>query len=112
SNFALRTSSTTNRFGSALFGQITYALSDHFNVVAGIRYDREQQDQDVFGDYFIDGIEAPVFNFRSDTSASVRFHAWSPKFGINYTINKNSLLFATYSKGYRAGGLTPLSSDP
>ena len=60
----------------------------------------------------MDGIPDPVYTFRADTSGTVHFSAWSPKLGVDYSISKNSLLFATYSKGYRAGGLTPLSSDP
>src|SRR5206468_7715827 len=29
-----------------------------------------------------------------------------------YTVSSNSLLFLTYSRGYRTGGLTQLSPDP
>jgi iron complex outermembrane receptor protein len=32
--------------------------------------------------------------------------------GVSFRATDNQLFFATFSKGYRAGGLTPLSADP
>src|SRR6185436_9083236 len=35
-----------------------------------------------------------------------------PKLGLAYKLATTSNVFATYSRGYRTGGLTQLSSDP
>ncbi|TKK65682.1 TonB-dependent receptor [Ilyomonas limi] len=113
SNYALLSTTIAKKYGAAVYGQITYVASSKFNVIAGLRYDYEHQQQHILGEYFKDGIDEALFNFQPDTSATIHFNAWSPKLGIDYSINKKSLLFATYSKGYRAGGLTPLSpTDP
>jgi iron complex outermembrane receptor protein len=53
-----------------------------------------------------------VFEFRSDTSATADFDAFSPTVSIAFNPTENHILYASYSRGYRAGGLTPLSSDP
>ena len=47
-----------------------------------------------------------------DTGATASYHAFSPKLSIAWHIAANQQLYAVYSRGYRAGGLTQLSSDP
>jgi len=42
----------------------------------------------------------------------VHFNAVSPKVGLNFSASATTNVFATYSRGYRTGGLTQLSSDP
>ena len=42
----------------------------------------------------------------------LHFNAVSPKLGLNYALQQIQILFVTYSRGYRTGGLTQLSSDP
>ena len=111
-NFSLINSTRLKSNGVAFFGQLTYQFSDRFNVTGGIRYDYEKKEQSVLGEYQHDPNPLPVFDYRSDTSATASFHAVSPKLTASYKLGNNNLLFATYSKGYRAGGLTPLSSDP
>jgi iron complex outermembrane receptor protein len=64
----------------------------------------------VLGEYQPDG--TPAFVVQPDTSASESFNAFSPKLGITYHISDDNQLYAIYSRGYRAGGFTQLSSDP
>ena len=75
-----------------------------------MRYDYENKNLSVLGEYSKDG-EAS-FVIRPDTSATLHFSAVSPKIGLNFSVATNSNVFATYSRGYRTGGLTQLSSDP
>ncbi len=96
--------------GIALYGQGTYNITHKFDITGGLRYDYEDKNQSVLGEYQIDG--TPPFTTRPDTSASVNFHAVTPKVSLAYNASTGHLLFATYSRGYRVGGLTPLSSDP
>ena len=110
-NFSLISSSKGKSAGVAFFGQATYKLSPALDLTAGIRYDYEHKKQDILGQYQHDPDPNPVFNYQSDTSAKASFSAFSPKVNLGYHVSVNSLLFVSYSKGYRAGGLTPLSSD-
>jgi iron complex outermembrane receptor protein len=111
-NYSLINTTKANGSGVALYGQGTYSINNRLDFIAGVRYDREHKEQSVLGEYQKDPNQVPIFNYRSDTSASANFSASSPKLGLNYRVTSSSILFATYTKGFRAGGLTPLSADP
>ncbi len=111
-NYSLINSTKAKSYGGALYGQATYSINDKLDIIGGVRYDKENKEQSVLGEYQKDPNPAPVFAYRSDTSASANFSALSPKLGLNYKVTNNSILFATYNKGFRGGGLTPLSPDP
>ena len=110
SNFSIINSAEGRNDGSALFGQLSYAISKKFELTGGLRYDYENKKLKVQGEYQKDGEEG--FIIQPDTSASVHFSALSPKLGLSYHANPNNNFFATYSRGYRTGGLTQLSTDP
>jgi iron complex outermembrane receptor protein len=111
-DFSTISSTKAKSSGIAFFGQATYAVIGKLNIIAGLRYDYEKKKYNVLGEYQKDPDPNPVFETRPDTSASADFNAFSPKLGLSYNINKHSDAFATYSRGYRTGGLTALSSDP
>lgn len=98
--------------GIALYGQVTYAVTNKIDITAGLRYDYEYKKQGILGEFQQDPDPNPVFAFRPDTSANTHYNAFQPKISLGYHANRNSLLFVTYSRGYRAGGLTPLAADP
>jgi iron complex outermembrane receptor protein len=111
-NYGLINTSTGKGFGVAVFGEVNYTLTKQLELIAGLRYDYEHKKQQVLGSYLPDGAPAPVFDFQADTSAKAHFNALSPKLGLLYHVTRDNNLYATYSRGYRTGGLTPLSSDP
>ena len=110
SNFSLVNSTKAKNTGIALYGQVSYAVDKKLSLIGGLRYDYENKSLSVLGEYSKDG-ETP-FVIRPDTSATQHFSALSPKIGLNFAATTRSNLFATYSRGYRTGGLTQLSSDP
>ncbi len=109
-NFSLINTSKVKGSGIALYGQTTYAVSEKIDITAGLRYDYEYKKQSVLGEYQKDPDPNPQFETRPDTSAATNYSAFQPKVSIGFHPKENSLLFITYSKGYRAGGLTPLVS--
>lgn len=111
-NFSIINTNQVKSSGVAFFGQTTYALSNKLNIIAGLRYDFEKKNYAVLGEYQKDPDPVPVFETRPDTSAKAHFNAPAPKLGVSYNLEKHSDLFVTYSRGYRTGGLTTLSSDP
>lgn len=111
-NFSTINTTKAKSYGTAFYGQATYAINKQWSITAGARYDYEHQQQQIKGEYQKDPNPQPLFEFRSDTSATIHFSAFSPKLSIEYQPSENNHLYATYSKGYRVGGLTPISSDP
>lgn len=111
-NFSLINTTESSGKGIAFFGQATYAVTGHLDVIAGLRYDYENREQSVLGEYRRNSDAMPSFEFQQDTTANAAFSAFSPKAGLSFELTENHLAFASYSRGFRAGGLTPLSSDP
>lgn len=96
--------------GLALFGQGTYAITEKFDFIFGLRYDLESRKQSVQGERQADGdVIGTTF---AETSISATFDAFSPKAGLQYKLNQTSNLFATYNRGFRTGGISQLSGDP
>lgn len=111
-NFSLINTSETTAKGIAFFGQGNYSLNEKLDIIAGLRYDYEHKEQRVLGEYQRNEDAQPSFEFQQDTTATANFDALSPKVGLSFQVAEDKLLYFTYSKGFRAGGLTPLSTDP
>lgn len=109
-NFASINTSLGKNKGLALFGQVDYAITKKLSVIGGLRFDRESKYLNVKGEYQPDGEDA--ITTQPDTATTAHFSAVSPKLGLAYKVSAGSNLYAVYSRGYRTGGLTQLSSDP
>jgi len=109
-DFSTISTSTGKNTGIAVYGQLNYAVSKKVELIGGLRYDHESKKLSVLGEYEKEGVGS--FVTLPDTSAKANFNALSPRLGISIHATKNNLVFATYSRGYRTGGLTQLSSDP
>jgi iron complex outermembrane receptor protein len=98
-----------NNKGYAFFGQATYALTDRLDFTAGIRYDQENRDLSQYSDYQKDpnpAVSSPRQIYEAD------FHAITPKFVLSYKPQENMLLYGSYARGFRAGGLNTNATDP
>jgi len=109
--FTTISTSTTIKKGFALYGQVTYALSNKLNMSFGLRNDYENQSASVMGQYQHDPSNK-LITTTADTLGRTHFNALSPKISLDYQVNNYSLWYGSYSKGFRAGGLSPLGSDP
>ncbi len=105
-----------NNYGTAVFGQATYTISPQFDITGGLRYDFEHRKGFVNGTYQDDPSittpNPPVITTTADQSATASFRAFSPKVSVAYHPAENNTLFATYSRGFRSGGLTQLEDSP
>lgn len=110
-NFSFINSAKARSTGGAVYAQGTYSLTNKLDLIAGMRYDYEKKEQSILGEFQHDPDPAPAFTYRTDTSAEVSYSAFSPKVGFSYHADAAHTWFATYSRGFRAGGLTPLSSQ-
>jgi iron complex outermembrane recepter protein len=103
------TTALADNNGYAFFGQATYAITEKLGITAGLRYDSENQKLTV-GSKFQQGTFSLMT--RTDTTAPTNFNALSPKVNLTYKVSENQLAYASYSRGYRAGGFSQISFDP
>lgn len=108
--FSTINTTKNHRWGLAFYGQAVYALTSRLNITAGLRYDYEHQWENVLGEYQHDPDPTPIV-ITPDTSGHVAFHAFSPKLSLDYRLSGHMMVYAVYSRGFRTGGLTQLSSD-
>lgn len=96
--------------GAAIFGQATYIVNDQIDITAGARYDYEHKKLLINGAFQPDGGNA--ITTRSDTSSTASFKAFTPKLSVAFHTTDNNTLYLAYSRGFRAGGISQLGSDP
>jgi iron complex outermembrane receptor protein len=81
----------------AAFAHLTYALTEQFNLVGGLRY--ENQDQE-----FKDNI----YGTNLDDSWS----GLTPKIALEYCFTPAIMTYISASKGFRSGGFNSFAMDP
>ncbi|MEO8779858.1 MAG: TonB-dependent receptor [Rhodanobacter sp.] len=81
----------------ALFGNLTYKFTDKFDITAGLRYARNEQNyqQDV-----TDGFIVPLGVTYGHSAEDVLTWMLTPK----YQLNDDSMLYIRAASGYRPGG--------
>jgi iron complex outermembrane receptor protein len=108
-NAKITNNTLSDNYGYSLFGQASYAITPKLGLTAGLRYDYENQKLMVGSLFSIGGQTFPTLG---DTSSSTNFSAVSPKVSLNYQLGDNQLIYASYTRGYRAGGLSQIDFDP
>lgn len=103
-NFAIFRNRSDN-YGGAAFGELSYQITDKITATAGIRYDYEKREATFngFGDAVFSGGE--FTQIIPDTTVRGNYSAISPKLAIGYALNEHSNVYATYTRGFRAGGV-------
>ena len=87
----------------AVFGQADYALTERLGLTSGARYTVDKKNFN-----FTSTIAGSnVFEYSTATvgdQAKIDDGFWTGKLGLNYKISPASLLYASYSRGVKAGG--------
>ena len=73
----------------ALFAHADWAVSDRFSLIGGMRYDRDEKE--------FSQVATNIYDEKTYSTVS-------PKIALRYKVIPDASVFATVSKGYRAGG--------
>lgn len=105
----------TNR---AAFGELGYQLTPRLQIKAGLRYNSDEVGFDPKKSYQSAG--TPPVGHRSHYFAPSgaplpvqmqKFSATTGRVLLNFKPNEDNLLYATISRGYKPGGMTPFGDD-
>jgi iron complex outermembrane receptor protein len=90
----------------ALFGQATYSLTPEFRLTGGIRYTHEKKEQE--GTVFCSSLFCPLPGVRVPFDGDKTFENVSWRAGVEYDVAPRSMLYASVSTGFKAGGFSPI----
>ncbi|HJP68153.1 MAG TPA: TonB-dependent receptor, partial [Sphingomicrobium sp.] len=97
--FGLNEVDTTDSDARAVFGEATYSIPNtNLDLTAGLRYYYEK----LSGNVLSGGVTTPL--------PTTPYKSWNPRFSIAWHPRKNSTIYATASKGFRAGQFQPLEA--
>lgn len=104
---------TTDAF--ALFGNLSYNITDKLKVQAGLRWSNDHKEstetasgQSYGAGFKINGVSAPG-GFTANGAKT--FQAATPSFTVNYQATPTVFLYATVSKGFKSGGFNDVSDE-
>lgn len=80
----------------AVFADVAVDVTDRLTVLGGIRYNEEEKDITQTSSF------VPVPGM-----GSASWSATNPKFGFQYEIADNSMVYGTWQQGFKAGGFDP-----
>ncbi|WP_344706355.1 TonB-dependent receptor domain-containing protein [Sphingomonas swuensis] len=110
---------------TGLFGDATFEVNDRLKFTAGLRWSRDKKSQvarapllafpavvgvaDANSSPFLLSYDADPRTAGPQAYAedSVRFSRLTGRAVVDYQVGRNSLLYASYSRGYKAGGINP-----
>jgi iron complex outermembrane receptor protein len=87
--------------GLSFYGQGTFTINERLDLTAGARFDRETKDARLTTTY------SPPIAAPSTIDAEETFSTVSPQFSAGYRLDPNHTLYASASRGFKAGGFNP-----
>jgi iron complex outermembrane receptor protein len=87
----------------AIFGELTWHLTDAWSLTGGTRLFKQTLSQSQQTGLLFDG---PAFAANESLSDEWRRALW--KINTSYQLDKNNLVYATWSQGFRRGGVNAL----
>ena len=103
------TTSPTETTSKAVFGQVTIPLAESLRLIGGARYTKD--DKSAATTTFSDAVVGATI---TDISPSTDFKTskFTYKAGVEYDVATDKLLYATYSTGFKSGGINdPAAAD-
>ncbi|ODP39068.1 TonB-dependent receptor [Sphingomonas turrisvirgatae] len=94
----------------AAFGQVTYDFTDQFSATAGLRYSKERKRYHRVTSTVTGGVTGGFYEYPNSLPAPfngidhVDFDAWTPTLSLSFKPTRDTLLYASASRGFKSGG--------
>lgn len=94
--------STIESDSYAAFANVDFELNDYWSINAGLRYSKDEKDLNYVQ---VSDPLAVAFGFVPlDIKDDIDDDEWTPTLSFNWTPQEDMLVYAKYSRGYKAGG--------
>lgn len=91
----------------SLFGEATWYVNDRLSLIAGGRFTRDEKE-------FANVTSNPdILGYLLEAYTVEEKESWSqftPKLGVEFQMNEDIMLYATWAEGYKAGGYNGLAA--
>jgi iron complex outermembrane receptor protein len=90
----------------AAFFEETYHFSPRLGFTVGARYTQERKVLDIYNlsINLLTNLNPTIFDIRGSKAAVTNFNALTPKFGVNYQVTDDAMVYASATKGFKSGG--------
>ena len=98
---------------AAVFAQDSYSVTDRLRLTLGARYSWERKKVADQSDFNFDDLYDAANGPRSPVHRATKsFNAFTPKIGVDFDIADKVMVYASYSKGFKAGTFNLGSAGP
>ncbi|MGE4429615.1 MAG: TonB-dependent receptor [Sphingobium sp.] len=98
---------------AAIFAQDSYSITDRLRLTLGARYSWEKKKVADHSDFNFDDLYDPENGPRGPAHRDDEtFKSFTPKIGLDYDIADKVMVYASYSKGFKAGTFNLGSAGP
>ena len=107
------TANNNNTRSKAAFADLTVDLTERFRLIGGIRVSKDTQriEQDNYFQLNIGGNALPRTSTCPVASNEVSWSSTTPRIGAQFDLASNANVYATFSKGFKAGGFNAFACD-
>lgn len=98
-----------------VFAQASALLTDELTLVGGLRYSYEEKSAQILRltpGRCVDALQFCDFGNQPTVDRKLSFDSVSPKLGIDYKLDPDTMLYASFSKAVRSGGFNVRLSSP
>jgi outer membrane receptor protein involved in Fe transport len=88
---------------SALFGELYYNINEDLKATVGLRYTHDKKEQTSYPIMMLQ----PGRGFADIAPQTVAFEEITGRFTLDWKTSKDSLVYASYARGYKGGGFNP-----
>jgi iron complex outermembrane receptor protein len=97
-------------YGIAGYANLDYAINDQWTVTGGLRYDYDSRNIS-FSTDFVKPPDPPMV-ITPEQKLKGNDKAFSPKLSVSFKPGADKMIYATYARGFHAGGFNQYTSDP
>ncbi|MDF7777213.1 TonB-dependent receptor [Sphingomonas sp. AOB5] len=110
--FRINTTPDSYTRSLAAFAQATFKITPELGLTAGIRYthDRKRIEQNFQRISLATNLPTPGFPFVHTLERD--FDAFTPKFGFDWQVTPNVLVYGSVTRGFKSGGTSIFANNP